>query len=193
MQKSPGSSLSTVRRVGLRLALAMLGGGICLYLVGFTGSKDGEMQRVEVKTQKKLSFNRDIQPILATHCFHCHGPDKGARKADMRLDIPDHVFGKSKSGITPIVKGDPDASEIIKRMTAHDPGDIMPPPDAPEKPVSPAEAALVKQWIKEGAEYQPHWSFIPPVKPPVPQVSDPTWPKNDIDRFVMAKLDGGIL
>ncbi len=74
-------------------------------------------------------------------------------------------------------------------MTSHDPDEIMPPPDAPEKPVSPEQATIIAEWIKQGAEYQPHWAFIPPVKPAVPQVSDPAWCKNDIDRFVMARLD----
>ena len=186
MKYPPARVLNLKKRI-LRVAAGLIALVLCANLVGFTGEKNS-WQRA--KDGKKLSFNRDVQPILAQHCFHCHGPDKGSRKADLRLDIPGHVFDKdSKTGLAPIVKGNPDESEIVKRMTSHDPDEIMPPPDAPEKPVSPEQVTIIKEWIKQGAEYQPHWAFIPPVKPTVPGVSDPSWPKNDIDRFVMARLD----
>jgi hypothetical protein len=103
----------------------------------------------------KLKFNRDIRPILSDKCFFCHGPDAKKREAKLRLDERESAVGKEA-----IVPGKPEASEMIKRILATD-DDHMPPAKSKLSDFTPAEVAVLKQWISEGAEYEAHWSFIP--------------------------------
>jgi hypothetical protein len=131
----------------------------------------------------EISFNRDIRPILVEHCFSCHGADSGSRQADLRLDRRDDAieFGA-------IAAGDPDSSPMLDRVFSDDPEEVMPPP-ATKKPLSAAQKELLTQWIAAGAEYEPHWSFIPPVKPSLPPVTNQAWGRNEIDRFILAGLE----
>ncbi len=131
----------------------------------------------------EIAFNRDIRPILVEHCFSCHGADSGSRQADLRLDRREDAieFGA-------IVAGDPDSSPMLDRVFSDDPEEVMPPP-ATKKPLSAAQKELLTQWIAAGAVYEPHWSFIPPVKPPLPPVANEAWPRNEIDRFILAGLE----
>ncbi len=99
-----------------------------------------------------VSFNRDIQPILSEYCYHCHGPDSSTRKSGLRLDRPEFAFAPAKSGDVVIVKGDPDKSPLIARILNKDPDQVMPPPES-HKSVKPAELALLRRWIAEGAKY----------------------------------------
>ncbi len=133
-----------------------------------------------------ISFNRDIRPILAEACFQCHGPDSGTRKAGLRLDMEAGFFDP-ESGPT-VVKGNPEQSPLYQRLVSKDPDEIMPPPDS-HKEIKPSEIALIKQWIAEGAPWQPHWSFITPQRPPLPEVKNVEWAGNPIDRFILAKLE----
>ncbi|MCA9009082.1 MAG: DUF1549 domain-containing protein, partial [Planctomycetaceae bacterium] len=128
-------------------------------------------------------YNRDIRPILSEHCFACHGADSASRKADLRLDQRDAAIASGA-----IAAGKPADSSLIERICASDPETIMPPPET-KKPLSAAQKELLKRWIEDGAEYQAHWSFIAPhrSKPPVSKLQG--WAKNDIDRFVQAKLE----
>ena len=135
------------------------------------------------RSEEPVSFNRDVRPILAANCFACHGPDSASRKADLRLDKKE-VAETMKA----IVSGNPDESEIIKRVTSHDPEEVMPPPES-KRTITPAQVDILKRWIASGAEYQPHWSFIAPVKAPEPTVNNPAWVRSPIDSFVLAKLD----
>ncbi|MDZ4289788.1 MAG: DUF1553 domain-containing protein [Prosthecobacter sp.] len=105
---------------------------------------------------EKLHFNKDIRPILSENCFFCHGPDAKKREADLRLDT---FAGATADGA--IVPGNPEKSEIIVRMTAHDPDDHMPPAKSKLPDITPEQVATLKQWIREGAKYEAHWSFIP--------------------------------
>ncbi|MGC3969127.1 MAG: hypothetical protein QM775_17715 [Pirellulales bacterium] len=105
-----------------------------------------------------ISFNRDIRPILAEACFHCHGPDPGSRKADLRLDREQSFFGKESPLVVP---GKPDASPLCERVLSKDADLQMPPPDA-HKQLTDEERQLVKRWVAEGAKWQPHWSFLAP-------------------------------
>ncbi|MBY0588929.1 DUF1553 domain-containing protein [bacterium] len=130
-----------------------------------------------------LEYNRDVRPILAEACFRCHGPDSAARKGDLRLDQRDRAI-ETKA----IVPGKPDESEIIARLESTDPEVVMPPP-AIHKIVTPEQKELLKRWIVEGAEYQPHWSFIAPVRPPVPDVKNKDWAKSPIDDFILSSLE----
>ncbi len=131
----------------------------------------------------QLHYNRDIRPILADHCFACHGPDSAARQADLRLDQRAAAIDRAA-----IVAGDPEESEIIRRILSADPDEIMPPPETKKK-LTPEQKESLARWIEEGAEYELHWSFIPPVRPQVPQLKQHAdWVKSEIDCFVAAKL-----
>jgi hypothetical protein len=130
-----------------------------------------------------LSYNRDIRPILVENCFGCHGADSAGRKAGLRLDDRDAAV---ESGA--IAPGDPDSSVVLDRIFSDDPDEVMPPP-AMKKVLSAEQKELLKRWIAEGAEYEPHWSFIPPARPTPPAVSDESWVRNPIDRFVLARLE----
>lgn len=130
-----------------------------------------------------LQYNRDIRPILAEHCFACHGLDSVSREADLRLDLRDAAI---ESGA--IVPKDPSASELIARVMSDDEDAVMPPPES-KKPLSAEHRALLQRWVAEGAQYEKHWSLISPVKPNVPNVSDALWAKNSIDHFVFNRLE----
>src|SRR4051794_7468680 len=134
-----------------------------------------------------IQYNRDVRPILFENCFSCHGPDSASRQAELRLDKREVAIDRKA-----IVPGNPDASEMIRRILSDDANEQMPPP-VTKKKLSHAQKKLLVEWIKSGAEYQPHWSLIAPVRPPVPTVagvSDPghNWARNPIDNFVAAKL-----
>ncbi|XAM01405.1 DUF1549 domain-containing protein [Phycisphaeraceae bacterium D3-23] len=132
-----------------------------------------------------VSYNRDIRPILSDNCFQCHGPDERMRDetGGMRLDVREEALS-----FEVIVPGDPDASPVMQRIRSTNRNTIMPPPET-HRSVTPEEAELLARWIEEGARYEPHWAFIPPVAPELPEVSDTDWCRNDIDRFVLARLD----
>jgi len=130
-----------------------------------------------------IEFNRDIRPILAEHCFACHGPDSASRKADLRLDKRDAAL---KAGA--IVANDPDGSELVARVFSADKEEVMPPPSI-KKPLSEEQKDLLKRWIASGAEYQPHWSFITPKRPTPPAVKNEAWVRNPIDRFILSALE----
>jgi len=131
----------------------------------------------------ELRFNDDIRPILVEHCFSCHGADSASRKADLRLDLRDEAVESAA-----VVPGDPDSSVLLDRVFSDDPEEVMPPPAA-KKPLSAEQKDRLKRWIAEGAEYQPHWSFIPPARPELPAVKQVEWIRNPIDRFVLARLE----
>jgi cytochrome c553 len=134
-------------------------------------------------TAAELSFNKDIRPILVENCFSCHGADSASRQADLRLDRRDDAI---ESGA--IVPGDVDSTAILDRIFSDDPEEVMPPP-AVKKTLSAQQKETLKRWIAEGAEYEPHWSFIPPQRPPLPPVKREAWVRNPIDRFVLARLE----
>jgi hypothetical protein len=131
----------------------------------------------------KLEYNRDIRPILLDACFACHGPDSASRKADLRLD--NHEAAVEMGAISP---GDPDGSEMLRRILSDDESEKMPPPETKKK-ITDAQKQRIARWIKEGAEYQPHWSLIPPTKPEPPKVNNAWWVRNPIDAFVAARLE----
>jgi hypothetical protein len=130
-----------------------------------------------------IEFNRDIRPILSETCFACHGPDSAARKADLRLDRREAAVEAEA-----IVPGDPEASGLVERIFSDDKTLLMPPPKSNKK-LTPAQKDLFRRWVEQGAEYQPHWSFIAPKRPEPPAVQDAAWVRNPIDRFVLTKLE----
>jgi hypothetical protein len=134
-----------------------------------------------------IRFNRDIRPILSENCFYCHGQDPKHREADLRLDVRDEAV-KAHDGVTAIIPGKPEQSEMLKRLLSHDADEQMPPPESNRK-VTPAQIELIRRWIAQGAQYEKHWSFVPPERTPVPKVADAAWARQPFDRFVLAKLE----
>jgi len=136
----------------------------------------------------ELDFNQHIKPILSDKCFACHGPDKHARKAGLRLDTPEGAMEHLlESGKYAFVSGSASKSEAYQRMLSDDPETMMPPPES-HLSLSQQEIDQVRRWIEKGAEYKPHWAFITPQKPVVPKIDDAGWGISDIDHFVWAKL-----
>jgi hypothetical protein len=131
----------------------------------------------------KLEYNRDIRPILAENCFACHGPDKNTRKAELRLDVREEAI---KAGA--IVPGKPAECELLDKIFAQEPTERMPPPRSGKK-LTAAQKELLKRWIAAGAEYQPHWAFIPPKRPRLPAVKNAAWIRSPIDKFILAELE----
>lgn len=135
-----------------------------------------------------VDFARDIQPIISSKCFQCHGPDESSRKAKLRLDVRDEAIQSRKDGTQAIKPGDPGASTLVARITSRDPDEMMP-PTKEGHPLSVAEVELLKQWVQAGAPYAAHWAFVKPVRPALPKVRDVHWPKNEIDHFVLSALE----
>lgn len=133
--------------------------------------------------EEAIDFNRTIRPLLASKCFACHGPDEETREADLRLDNRESIVDAES-----IAPGKPDESELWRRILTDDPDEQMPPPDSGES-LTDKQKKQIRQWISEGAKYEDHWAFVPPQRPDLPTVSDPSWSRNDIDRFVLARLD----
>src|SRR5262245_32125127 len=136
----------------------------------------------------EVRYDRDVRPILADRCFKCHGPDPGARRADLRLDESAFATAAKKHG-TPIAPGDPGKSEVLARVASDDPDEMMPPPGSGKAHLQPHEREVLRQWIAAGAAYEPHWSFAAPVRPPLPDVRAAAWCRNEVDRFVLARLE----
>src|SRR5947207_2414919 len=138
--------------------------------------------------QKDLDFNRDIRPILSDHCYACHGPDENKRKAGLRLDRPEEALITLKSGNRAIVPGDVEKSTLVQRLTSGDPDEVMPPPKE-GKPLSVEQIKLLTRWVKKGAIRKNHWSLIVPERPALPEVREKNWPRNEIDHFVLERLE----
>ena len=138
----------------------------------------------------KVDFNREIKPILSNACYRCHGPDAAERKGGtdgVRFDTAEGLFA-DVGGHSAVVPGKPEASEILKRVTSTDPDTVMP-PKGHGKPLTPREIELLTVWIKQGAKVSRHWSYIVPVRPELPVVKQTGWPRNPIDRFILARLE----
>jgi hypothetical protein len=137
---------------------------------------------------ERLQFNRDIRPLLSNNCYLCHGPDAKHREGGLRLDQLGSATSKLESGHTAIVPGDVNASEMLKRLTSTDPNVMMPPPTS-GKSLTKEQIATLQRWIAAGAEYQGHWAYIAPQRPEPPSSRYDTVARNEIDRFLLAKLE----
>lgn len=133
------------------------------------------------------TFNHDIRPILSANCLSCHGPDPAARKAKLRLDVREDAMA-DRDGHAVIVPGQPDAGHIMQRILSKDPDMVMPPP-ASKKSLTPKQIETLRTWIANGATYEAHWAFTPPQRPAIPDVVNAAWVRNPIDRFVLARLE----
>ena len=134
-----------------------------------------------------VDFNRDVRPILANHCWSCHGRDEASRKAGLRLDTREAALAAGDSGQPALVPGQPAASALLQRIHATDSDEIMPPPEF-RKPLSDRQKSVLQNWIRQGAHYADHWAFIPPQRPPLPAVRPSNWPVSDVDLFVLHRL-----
>ena len=166
------------------LIIVILVAGLAFSIYFLSNQKKGNH-----KTE--ISYNRDIRPILSDKCFLCHGPDANTRKAGLRLDVQSAAFAELQvnKGHFAIVPGSPEKSELIRRIESTDPAVLMPLPESNLPQLTPEEIAVFKQWIKEGAKYEKHWSFIPPVKTELPEVDNEKRVKNEIDNFILEKVE----
>ncbi len=137
---------------------------------------------------RRVDFNQHVRPILSNHCWSCHGPDHAARKAGLRLDQRESATGTTDNGLTAIVPGKSDASELVARIQSHDPEAIMPPAST-NKPLSEDQKETLIHWIEQGAEYSKHWAYVSPQRPELPVVRQTDWPLSDIDHFVLRTLE----
>jgi len=148
----------------------------------------GTMPLMAQEPASKIDFNRDVRPILANHCWNCHGQDESSRKAKLRLDLRPAALAKTKNNDHPIVPNNPAASSLITRIDAHDKSQM--PPLSFNKPLTDTQRKTLKQWITEGAPYAEHWAFVPPRKSTsLPKVKLSNWPRNEIDYFILQKLE----
>lgn len=135
----------------------------------------------------KVDFNFQIRPLLSDRCYRCHGPDAGSRKAKLRLDTREGALKELADGLAIVKPGKPDKSELIRRILTTDQDDLMPPADS-HLALTTAEKELLKRWVLEGAEFKPHWAFLP-VQPVMPPQSKNNSSVNPIDAFVQARLE----
>ncbi|PHQ33103.1 PSD1 and planctomycete cytochrome C domain-containing protein [Rhodopirellula bahusiensis] len=137
----------------------------------------------QANAAEEVSFNQDIRSVLSDKCFLCHGPDESTREAGLRLDVRAEAI--DSGAIDP---GDVDASELMARITSDDPDLVMPPPST-GKTITDQEQLAIQQWIEQGAAYEEHWAYVPPRIPEIPRVSGSQWCRNEIDRFVLSRLE----
>lgn len=137
-----------------------------------------------------VSYNFDIRPILSDKCFACHGPDANKREASLRLDIEDSAYQalKNTPGAHALIPGKPEKSHVFLRISSKDSAVMMPPPVSNLR-LSAYEIALIEKWIRQGAKYEKHWSFVPPIKTPLPKINQKDWIKNEVDYFVLSKME----
>lgn len=141
-------------------------------------------------TAPKIDFNRDIRPILSNQCAKCHGPDAKERKGGtdgLRLDVRDDAIA-DLGGYAAIVPGHPEKSALVERINSRDDDNRMPPKGSGKK-LTPREIELLSRWIKEGAPYAQHWSYVKPSRPPLPAIKHSNWPRNEIDHFILSRLE----
>ena len=169
-----------IRRKLVPLILAPLG-------LAFAALVHGEpAKRESAGKETAVDYSRDILPILANNCFTCHGP--ADQKAKLRLDQRDEAIKPTRSKVVPIQPGKAAESELIRRILATDEAERMP-PIATKKTLNAREIALLKKWIDQGAPYKIHWAFVPPTRPGLPAEKDKGWVKNEIDAFILARLE----
>ena len=140
---------------------------------------------------RPIDFNRDVRPILSGHCFQCHGPDARKRKGvdrPLRLDTEEGAFA-DLGGYQAIVRGKPEESELVRRITSDDSLEVMPPPAHGKKKLTAPEIELLTEWVRQGAPYARHWSYVKPTRPPVPAVKDASWPRKPVDAFILDRIE----
>ncbi len=138
----------------------------------------------EATAQDGVDFRRDIQPLLASRCYKCHGPSTA--EGGLRLDDRAAALKPAESGKHAVVPSKPQESELLKRITASDESERMPPDG---KPLTAQQISLLRDWITQGAEFRNHWAFEPVTHPQPPKVKQQAWVQNPIDAFVLQGLE----
>ena len=159
-------------------------------LLSSSNQSEGYLGESEQQVPDVISFNFHVKPILSDKCFLCHGPDAGSREAGLRFDLEEGAFaalGELKDHFA-IVRGKPDESKLVYRINNEDPNIRMPPPIS-NLSLSDYEKEVLVKWIEQGAIWESHWSFIPPVKPDVPKIINEDWAANEIDNFIARKIE----
>ena len=154
-----------------------------LYAIGFAAAS-----LAPTWAEPGPDFSREVRPILAAHCFKCHGQDAGSRKAQLRLDVREVAVEPAKSGAVAIVPGNLSQSELVKRIFSTDEEEVMPPPAA-KHPLNAAQQQVLQRWVAAGAVYAGHWAFVPPKAILPPAVKHVNWPRNEVDHFILEKLE----
>jgi hypothetical protein len=172
----------------LRVLLPFISALLCIALGDAARADASSSSTRGERAPARVSYDRDVRPILTDRCFSCHGPDEGKRQARLRLDTFEGATSE-REGRVALKVGDAEQSELWRRITSHDDAVRMPPPSSKKKPLDDAELALVRRWIDDGAEYEPHWSFVPPSRPEVPKVDSARWSRNPVDRFLSARWE----
>jgi len=171
-----------------RIVYFFLVAGFWLFF-GCSSPLPDEVKIAYAQLPETIDFNFHVRPILSDRCYPCHGPDENARKGEFRLDDQAEVFAKRvDSEVIPVVAGKPHESALVHRILQADPEMMMPPPES-KLSLTAAEKAILVKWVRQGAEWKKHWAFIAPVKAPLPKVSNSDWPKNEIDHFVLHRLE----
>lgn len=152
-----------------------------------SSSAQEKSESEQAPSEAKIDFNRDIRPILSNNCFFCHGPDEKHREADLRLDTKAGAFHRV-DGVAAVVPGKVEESTLIERILSTDADVRMPPADS-GKTLKPAEIELLKKWVQQGAAWQEHWAYIKPERASLPAVKNVKWPRNEIDYFVLSRLE----
>ncbi len=155
---------------------------------GLFGKANDSYSKLELP--EVVDYNFHIKPILSDNCYTCHGPDANKRKAGLQLDIKEGLFGElpENPGKFSVVPNNTSKSTIYKHITSDNPDEIMPPPDS-KLQLNSYEKKLIKKWISQGAPYEKHWAFIPPEKDELPQNNFKAWEQNEIDAFVLQKIE----
>ena len=139
--------------------------------------------------KQPVDFVRDIKPILSDRCFNCHGPDAKNRQADLRLDLKEEAFAAlAFEGNRVIHPGRSGKSELIQRIQSEDP-DLKMPPTESKLELTHQEIDLLTRWVDQGASWDNHWSFEAPVRPSLPKTKDKSWSTNEIDHFILKRLE----
>ncbi|NJL76047.1 MAG: DUF1553 domain-containing protein [Saprospiraceae bacterium] len=173
---------SLTRYIGTSLLIAALATITCII-----SCSDDIVAVQAVKLPEQIDFNFHVKPILADRCYKCHGPDEKTRKAGLRFDTQEGLFGKTNDGQRLVVAGKPHKSAIFKHIISSDPEQLMPPPES-NLSLNAQEKALIERWIKQGAVWKDHWAFLPLTKPQLPEIDTKGWGNNPIDQFVFARL-----
>ncbi|MCA9051576.1 MAG: DUF1549 domain-containing protein, partial [Planctomycetaceae bacterium] len=160
-----------------RRCSAIVPGATVLFVAFFTA---------HLQATDRIDYQRDIRPILASRCWHCHGPDANARQGNLRLDQSESALAP-RAHTAAVVPGDAGASLLVQRIDSNDDDLRMPPPDQPRQ-LTTEEKSTLRRWVTEGGSFTRHWAFRPPSRPPVPEMTSSDWVRNEIDAFVLAEL-----
>lgn len=173
------------RRQAYILLAAIIVVSVSLQTCNRPGSQHDEENIPEI-----ISYNFDIRPILSDKCFVCHGPDANKRQVGLRLDIAENAYQEldEHPNAHALVPGNLLLSQVYTRITSDDSSTIMPPPES-NLTLSEREIKLIEKWIQQGAKYEPHWAFIPPKSSAIPKVKNESWPRNEIDYFILQKQE----